>query len=158
MTTQYKSGDRVSLADFKKSGGLAQVRMKTSKSNTGSSGETKTSKYAAKKTEVDGIMFDSGHEAHRYQDLKLLEKIGEISDLKLQPKFPLEVNGILICKYYADFSYFDHTKGESVVEDVKGFRTKEFILKKKLMMAVHGIDVFEYYHKAKPKAKAKPKV
>lgn len=156
MKQSLRSGDRISLADFKKSGGLAAARIKTSKSKTSQSNkEKKGSKYGAKKTEVDGITFDSGQEASRYTDLKLLEKLGEISELELQVCYSLDVNGQHICKYYADFVYFDNIKKIKVVEDVKGFRTKEFILKKKLMLAVYGIDVFEYYHNSKPKKETK---
>lgn len=95
-------------------------------------------KYLNKKTEVDGIKFDSRKEATRYGYLKIDP---EVSDLQLQVSFPITINGILICRYVADFVYF--RSGVQVVEDVKGVRTAVFILKKKLMKAVHNIDIKE---------------
>lgn len=105
----------------------------------------KRPKYNAIKTVVDGITFDSKLEAKRYSDLKLLQRLGEISNLRLQVPYPLSVNGITICKYIADFVYI---KDEiEIVEDAKGVRTKEYILKKKLMLAINSITIFE--HKSK---------
>lgn len=98
-------------------------------------------KYGNKKTEVDGRMFDSKREANRYGELKLLEKDGQIINLQCQRTYRLEVNGILVCKYIADFVYGEG--GKLVVEDTKGHRTREYILKKKLMRAVHGIEIRE---------------
>jgi len=91
-------------------------------------------KYRNVKTEVDGIRFDSRAEAKRYSELKILEKAGEISRLELQPEFVCKVEGKLICKYRADFRYF--TAKERVVEDVKGFKTPIYRLKKKLVEAL----------------------
>ncbi len=99
------------------------------------------SKYRNVKTQVDGITFHSKKEARRYQDLRLLERAGEIKDLELQPKFLLQVNGMKIATYIADFTYHDKT-GE-VVEDVKGVRTAAYSMKAKLMKAIHGITVKE---------------
>ena len=56
------------------------------------------SKYGNRKTEVDGIVFDSKKEAERYRDLKLLERAGDIRELVLQPSFVLNVNGIKVCR------------------------------------------------------------
>lgn len=84
------------------------------------------SKYGAKRTVVDGISFMSKLEAKRYSQLKLMEKGKVISDLKLQPRFPL-VAGIT---YVADFSYIE--AGAEVIEDVKGVETEVFRIKKKL--------------------------
>ena len=103
----------------------------------------KPSKMHNKKTECDGFLFDSAAEAHRYQDLKLMEKAGSITHLELQPSFNITINNKHVCDYFADFRYFDVDMGEDVVEDVKGFRTKEFILKKKLVKAIYNIDVKE---------------
>lgn len=95
-------------------------------------------KYHNKKTVVDGITFDSAAEAGRYTELKLLERAGEIKDLKLQPKFELipafQKNGKKYRKttYIADFSYFDNESMKNVVEDVKGVKTQVYALKKKL--------------------------
>lgn len=100
-------------------------------------------KYNAVKTIVDGHVFPSKAEAKRYGELKLLEKAGEISELVLQPRFDLRVNGIHICHYIADFSYVEWKNMEIVVEDVKGFVTDLFRIKKRLMKACCGIDVQE---------------
>ena len=102
---------------------------------------SKRSKYGNKKTEVDGITFDSKAEARRYGELKLLERAGEIRSLELQPSFALEVNGVHVCRYIGDFRYVDMRDSSIVVEDVKGVETKEFRIKKKLMQAIHGISV-----------------
>lgn len=94
------------------------------------------SKFGNVRTEVDGISFASGAEANRYLELKLLVRAKEIRDLKLQPAFPIEVNGYKICKYIADFAYTE--KGLSVIEDVKGCETGEFKIKWKLAQAIYG--------------------
>jgi hypothetical protein len=102
-----------------------------------------TSKYKNRKTEVDGITFDSKREAARYSTLKLLQRAGHIRDLELQPVFPIVINGVKICKYKADFQYFDITAGKQIVEDCKGFATREYKLKKKLVRAVFGVEIVE---------------
>lgn len=104
------------------------------------------SKYGNKKTVVNGITFDSQKEAGRYSELMLQLRAGEIRNLKLQPEFTLkeafrtpygEKSGSV--RYRADFSYERlvregaDTRVEHVIEDVKGFRTKDYELKKKLM-------------------------
>lgn len=96
------------------------------------------SKYGAKPTIVDGIRFASKAEARRYGDLKLLEKAGEIRQLKLQPRYPIEVNLKLICTYVGDFSYREKGSPYEIVEDVKGYPTPEFKLKAKLFAACHA--------------------
>lgn len=94
-------------------------------------------KYNATKTEVDGIKFDSKAEARRYKELKLLESVGDISKLELQPKYELQEgftkNGkrIRSINYVADFSYLDK-EGNKIVEDVKGLKTDVYLLKKKM--------------------------
>lgn len=121
-------------------------------------------KYGNRKVVVDGITFDSKKEAQRYTELKLLEKAGKITGLQLQREFELipaqreQTNeaytkgphkgeyksGKLIeckCSYIADFVYWD---GNSlVVEDAKGMRTKEYIIKRKLMLHIYGIRIKE---------------
>ncbi len=99
-------------------------------------------KYKAVRTVVDGIAFASKKEARRYLELRLLERAGEIHSLQLQPSFPIVVNGVKVCKYVADFSYIDHT-GSPVVEDVKGMKTPIYNLKKRLVKAVHGVEIHE---------------
>ena len=103
------------------------------------------SKYGNKKTTVDGIKFDSKWESQRYLYLKSLERAGRVTNLKLQPRFPIEINGHKICTYIADFEYdMENIDGtwEHVIEDAKGVETPEFKLKKKMMKAVHDIDIF----------------
>ena len=100
------------------------------------------SKYRNVKTVVDGVTFDSGAEARRYGELKLLERAGEIENLELQPKFDCIIDGKKVCRYRADFSYF--TKEKRVVEDVKGFKTPVYRLKKKLVEALFpGVTITE---------------
>ena len=98
-------------------------------------------KYNAIRTEVDGIVFASKAEAKRYSQLKLLERAGEIKNLELQPSYDLEVNGVLICRYVADFRYM--VRGGQKVEDVKGVKTPVYKLKKKLMKAIYNINIRE---------------
>ena len=99
------------------------------------------SKYGAKKTVVDGITFPSKLEAKRYGELRMLERSGAITALQRQVPFDLKVNGHLICRYIADFTYTQTATGEIVTEDAKGVMTPAFRLKAKLMEAVHGIVV-----------------
>lgn len=121
-------------------------------------------KYKNTKINVDGMTFDSKKEAKRYQELSLLQKAGEISGLQTQVRYVLipaqrEVSdevytkgankgkykpGKLLereCTYVADFVYYKD--GEVVVEDTKGFRTKDYIIKRKLMLYVHHIRIKE---------------
>ena len=98
-------------------------------------------KYGNKKTIIDGIKFDSKREAQRYGALQLMLKAGLISNLRLQVPYQINVNGMKVCKYVADFVYED--KGVEIVEDVKGMRTPIYNLKKKLMKAVFGVVVSE---------------
>lgn len=107
-------------------------------------------KYGNRVVNYDGHKFDSQAEARRYAELSLLLRAGKISDLELQKKYVLipsqRAGGRVIereCSYYADFAYIDVETGEAVVEDVKGARTKEYIIKRKLMLWVHGIRVRE---------------
>lgn len=122
----------------------------------------KKSKYKSRKTTVDGIVFHSEKEANRYSELKLLQKLGKISDLELQKEFILIpsqrgpstmnskgkiIEGKVIerkCSYYADFCYKDE-KGNYIVEDTKSgrFRTTDYVIKRKLMLFIHGIRVVE---------------
>lgn len=106
------------------------------------------SKYGAKRTKVGGVTFASKKEARRYSELKLLELAGEISILQTQKTYRLEVNGTLICKYIADFWYRERKNAQwvPIVEDVKGgsaTKTDAYIIKRKLMKAIHGIEIRE---------------
>lgn len=104
---------------------------------------TNRSKYGAKKTTVDGIEFDSKAEARRYGELKLLERAGKIKNLERQVRYDLEVNGEKIGFYKADFRYWDQAASQQVVEDVKGMRTPVFVIKAKLMKALHRVEIVE---------------
>jgi hypothetical protein len=99
-------------------------------------------KYGAKPTFVDGHRFDSKAEAKRYSELKLLEKQKRIHALELQPRYDFVINGVKIGFYKADFRYRD-TNGQTIVEDVKGYRTDVYAIKAKLMRALYGIEVQE---------------
>lgn len=100
-------------------------------------------KYKNKPTEIAGRRFASKAEAQRFLDLTLLQKVGQIADLECQPRFPIVINGLKVCTYVADFRYRETATGCVVIEDVKGVRTRDFVIKKKLMAAVHGIEVRE---------------
>lgn len=103
-------------------------------------------KYRNKIAMRGKIKFHSQSEARRYDQLCLLEKFGDIRDLKLQVPFKLEVNGVPVCKYIADFVYDERQRDGTWlerVEDVKGFPTPEYKLKRALMKAVHGINIRE---------------
>lgn len=116
-------------------------------------------KYNNKKITRNGITFDSKKEARRYGELLLLERAGEITDLQRQVEFVLiptqrdpDTIGVrggvkkgrtieLAVKYVADFVYKENDK--IVVEDTKGFKTKDYIIKRKLMLYIHGIRIKE---------------
>ena len=107
-------------------------------------------KYHNERLTVDGETFDSKKEYGRYQELKLLERAGQISDLRRQVPFELVprqiVNGKVVersVKYIADFTYREN--GQFVVEDVKSdaTRTDAYKIKKKLMLSVHGVRIKE---------------
>lgn len=106
-------------------------------------------KYRAKKTVVDGIKFDSKKEATRYQQLKQLETEGKIKDLVLQPEYELipkfKKNGKTYRKtvYKADFSYFDIETDKIIIEDVKGFKTDVYALKKKMFEYKYDYEIKE---------------
>lgn len=102
------------------------------------------SKFGNKPTKVSAGTADSKGEAKRFEDLKLLEMAGEIKNLKFHPKYDIEINGVKICSYEADSSYYDMRRFMQVVEDAKGCRTEVFKLKKRLMLAIYGIDVEEF--------------
>lgn len=105
----------------------------------------KRNKYGAKKTGGNA----SGKEHMRADQLKLMQRTGLISNLREQVKFVLiptqrDPQGNLLekeCSYYADFVY--DKDGVTVVEDAKGFRTREYILKRKLMLFLQGIRIKE---------------
>lgn len=106
-------------------------------------------KYRNNITVVDGIRFDSAREAHRWAALRLLQKGGLIRDLRRQVRIPLRgENGEPLrfvpsgraAFYVADFAYHDIPKGLDVIEDAKGFETKEFKLKRAIL-AAQGVEI-----------------
>lgn len=115
----------------------------------------KANKYHATKVQVDGLRFDSMREAARYQELKHLVTVGEISDLEIHPGFPLIVMELesdgppfifhTIGHYHADFKYFNERTHAVIVEDVKSqpTRTEAYRLRKKIVEAQYGITIVE---------------
>lgn len=124
----------------------------------------KYNKYNAKKVTIDGITFDSKHEAQRWAELRRMQQSKLITELRRQVKYTLipvqrgpspgiykkgehkgqPKPGKVIeqeCAYIADFVYFNGS--EMIVEDTKGIKTKDYIIKRKLMLYVHGIRVRE---------------
>lgn len=107
-------------------------------------------KYRNTPTTVDGIRFASKHEAQRWQELRLMERAGEICDLQRQVPFDLipalrKPDGTMQLKarYIADFVYYDNRKRQKIVEDAKGYPSKEYQLKKKLVYWIHGYYIQE---------------
>lgn len=107
------------------------------------------SKYGNRTVVYQGIKFDSQRELERWLELKLLERAGEITDLQRQVKFELIPSQMYDGKvveravnYIADFVY-QEKNGNKVVEDTKGMRTKEYILKRKMMLYFCGIRIRE---------------
>lgn len=107
-------------------------------------------KYRNRKVTMHGEVYDSVKEARRHSDLKMLERAGKIIDLKRQVKFELiptqrdsQTGKVLerSVSYIADFTYYEN--GRYIVEDVKGFRTPEYRIKKKLLLWLHGIRIKE---------------
>lgn len=117
-------------------------------------------KYHSRKIKINGMTFDSRKEANRYFELRILERAGEIKDLKRQVSFELiptqrepdiigprggRKNGKLLersVNYVADFTYTDKS-GNFIVEDTKGFRTDDYKIKRKLMLWLNGIRILE---------------
>ena len=119
----------------------------------------KSNKYSNTKFTVDGETFDSKKEYRRYCELKMLERAKEIKNLQRQVKFlliPSQYEEVIDakgkpkqkciereCVYVADFQYQDAKTGNLVVEDTKGVRTKDYIIKRKLMLSVYNIKINE---------------
>lgn len=124
-------------------------------------GQRTRSKYGNTQVIVDGIRFDSQKEWMRYEELRRLQMAGEIAKLEvhkkyeLQPKIVLNGHTYRSISYYADFVYYDCTEDRKhsidpnnrwVIEDVKSPATRKnavYILKKKMMAHVHGIEIKE---------------
>ena len=106
------------------------------------------SKYHSKKITVNGITYDSKKEYRRHCELLLMERAGAISDLERQVKYVLipsqRIDGKVVERelaYKADFRYTQN--GKTVVEDVKGYKTPEYKIKRKLMLYIHGVQIKE---------------
>ena len=106
------------------------------------------SKYHSKKVTVDNVTYDSVKEYLRFKELSLLERAGKIQKLQRQVEYLLipsqAIGGKVVerpCKYIADFVYLE---GDTlIVEDCKGFRTPDYIIKRKLMLKNFGIRIRE---------------
>ena len=124
----------------------------------------KSKYYNIKTRALDGSVFDSNKEARRWDELILLQRAGQITDLRRQVAYELIPaqyetyerygkdgkrlkDGVRLLErkveYVADFVYTITDTGQNIVEDTKGVRTKDYILKRKLMLAVHGIRIRE---------------
>lgn len=118
------------------------------------------SKFKNKWVKQDDVSFASEGELARWNFLRMMQAEGKIINLRRQIRFKLEINGILICTYIADHGYFivdeskpvitdpvygyelgSHILQPEIIEDFKGMETPEFKLKKKLMLAIHGIEI-----------------
>lgn len=120
-------------------------------------------KYGNENVEYEGMIFDSKRELKRWKELVLLQKAGKIRDLERQVKFELiptqwatekqygargkEIKPRVYAEeksvnYFADFAYYTDS-GEYVVEDAKGYRNQAYIIKRKLMLYLHGIRIRE---------------
>lgn len=97
------------------------------------------SKYGAVAVVIDGQHFDSMAEAKRWETLRLHERIGEISNLRRQVRYPLTVNSILVGHYKADFVYVEN--GAEVIEESKGFFDTAAKLRIRLFEAIYGVTV-----------------
>ena len=104
------------------------------------------SKYGNRPTKTgDGVLHDSRKEAQRWAELQMLEKANLIKNLRRQVKYELipKQEGERSVTYIADFVYDDLESGKHIVEDCKGMRTPAYIIKRKLMLYVHGIRILE---------------
>lgn len=166
-----KNGQRFTLKEFKslpkkiqnttrKSGGYQRI----DQSSVITEGNTQRivpnpapskSKLRNKVVIIDGIRFQSTWEGERYSILKILQRQGEISNLKLQVPYDLIINGHHVTKYIADFVY--DQGGVQIVEDAKGYITPEYRIKRELMKATLGITIYETYKENRSKRKPKSK-
>lgn len=145
--------DRDSWTNYAKRNGLIQTDQAPAVDPVAR--QAPRNKYGARRTQVDGIWFDSIKEANRYQELKVQARTGAIDDLELQPAFPLHVMELFrslppiqittVGTFTADFRYLDIGTAEIVVEDVKSdyTKTEAYRLRKRLAEVIHGIHVRE---------------
>lgn len=133
-------GNRISMSEYQ---ALLSINSKESSPIKTDTNPRRTNKFNAKKTRIDGILFDSKLEGQRYVVLKDKLKRGFIRDLELQVSFDIVINEIKICSYIADFCYYCSKTDSYIVEDAKGRRHPVYQLKKKMMLACHGISIVE---------------
>jgi hypothetical protein len=139
----------------------------SSSSSRAATSRSDTRKYRNRPEYVDGIKFDSGLEANRYRELKLLERAGLVRDIECQPKFRLTCGGrpVLIksqgypngrqATYRADFRYYDIERERQVVEDAKGYDTPGSRLRRAIVEAEFGVQVI-LIHAKKYRSRSKP--
>lgn len=111
---------------------------------------TSANKYGAVDCELDGYKFSSRHEMKRYAELRLREKAGEIRSLHLQPAFELQEAFVdssgrkqRSITYTADFSHVDCKTGKTVITEAKGFKARDYPLRKKLFLFKFREYIFE---------------
>lgn len=108
--------------------------------------EGQTRKHGNKPTEVGGVIFHSKKEARRFGELMMLQGAARIRDLKTQVKYRFDVNGVFIASLKVDFTYEELQRDGQwafIAEDVKGYANDRWPMKKRLMLACHGIAVRE---------------
>lgn len=103
--------------------------------------EQPVNKFSNQDADDRGIKFQSKHERDRYRELVIMEAGGVIQGLETQVPYSIDIGGVHVCTYIADFRYQEN--GATVVEDAKGAKTAVYKLKKKLMFACHGIEIQE---------------
>ena len=101
------------------------------------------SKFGNRIVSIKGKTFHSKKEHRDYLKLKALQDAGVIRDLQTQVKFPLKVYGVFVCSYVADFTWVDVATSQLVVADSKGYKTRDYRLKKKLMRAIKKQEIVE---------------
>jgi len=106
-----------------------------------------SNKLHARMVTIDGIKFRSALEAKRYSQLKILLQNGDITDLELQPEYPIIITSLKtgetkkVGKYHADFRYHDVLLDETIVEDVKGMMTEAAALRIKIVKVMYDIEI-----------------
>lgn len=105
--------------------------------------KSKRAKYSNEKVEYAGKVFDSKKEYARYRELELQLKKGIIGFLECQVPYELNEGGTHSLKYIADFRYVDAQTGQTIVEDSKGFKTREYLKKRRLMKKIYNITIKE---------------
>ena len=125
----------------------AEVRARVDAYKPGDYAKKRKSKYNNSRSELDGYTFDSRAEMRRYTQLKLLQFNGQIDKLEVHPRFEvipaMKINGKRerAIFYEADFAYYE--EGRWVVEDVKGYVTDVFRLKRRLFVLRHPEALFK---------------